>query len=113
MKTIQDNYTNSKDLNWKPSKLVGFSSKQLSLLNNCSFKLIKIEPHAMYPTHSHPNKTETLLIISGTLAITIGDIRYQGITHDFFVFPSGARHSIMNLTNKECLVYVTSIKNEN
>lgn len=43
----------------------GFAGKELISLDAGGLKLIKIEPHANYPEHLHPDKTEYAYTLEG------------------------------------------------
>lgn len=106
-----DYYKNVDELDWQVGNVIGFSSKKLLSLTGSNFKLVKVAPFATYPVHVHPNKTEVLLILEGTISATIDDNIYKGKPSDIFMFPVGIQHSIINTSNKECIVFIASMNN--
>lgn len=97
-------------LNWHQGKVPGFSGKDLLDLPNGNFKLVKVEPHAKYPVHIHPDKTEFAFVIEGNPEFIIDQINYVGEIHDFYIFPKNTPHAILNPTDKQCLLLVGGVK---
>ena len=111
MKNKTTNYKiEPNEMDWKPSKINGFSGKDFIQLSNGEVKLIKINPMSFYPEHIHPDKTEYAYIIEGNPEIQIDTQFFSGKPGDFFVFPNNTNHSIKNNTSTESLVLIGSIK---
>jgi quercetin dioxygenase-like cupin family protein len=104
-------YKNTHAIPWESGKIKGFSSKSLIALKNGDSKIVKITPSAKYPTHKHPHKTESLLVLQGALNVTIDNTEHEGKPFDFFVFPSGVEHNITNPYDADCIVFISSINN--
>ena len=107
----QKRYIKVNALDWKQGNVTGFSSKPLIEQNDNVIKMVRIAAHAAYPMHTHPHKTETLFILEGELEVTINTTTYQGEQYDFFVFPVGIAHGLKNTSDKNCIVFIGSIKN--
>lgn len=97
-------------MEWTKGKVKGFHGKDL-LSGNTSIKLVKLNPHAKYPEHIHPDKTEFAFVLEGNIEVLIDTEKYIGEKDDFFIFPSGITHSIMNPTDIECIVLIGAILN--
>ncbi len=98
-------------LEWTQGKVKGFSGKNLITMGNGGLKLVKVEAHANYPIHLHPNKTEHIYVLEGEPTITIGTEKFQGEKDDFFILPHSISHSIENNTSTECLLLVGQLVN--
>jgi len=96
-------------MDWKSGKVNGFAGKELLNLKNGGVKMITIASKAVYPIHSHPDKTEFLFLLEGQIMCTIESEEYQGEQGDFFLFPSGKEHNIQNQSVKDALALVGSI----
>lgn len=105
-----ENYKKTDLLNWEAGKVNGFLGKNLIDLSNGSFKMVKVEPFAAYPTHLHPDKTEFIYVLEGNPIITIGENEYDGEKGAFFTLPNAMEHKIANPADKECLLLVGAIK---
>lgn|SRR5690606_17735327 len=97
-------------LKWTPGKIPGFLGKDLLNIEQATIKLVKVEPHSKYPEHIHPDKTEFAFVIEGKPEFIINQINYVSEIHDFFIFPQNLPHSIINNTDKICLLIVGGIK---
>lgn len=104
-------YITSDELEWETSKIKGFSSKQLLDIPTGGFKMIKVEPNSLYPLHQHPDKTEFIYVLEGNVQITNGDECIDGAKNDFYALPHSTKHSINNISDKECILLVGAIKN--
>jgi len=105
-----NNFICTKESQWQPGGVDGFSSKDLLNKNNGAVKLIKVGSKATYPIHLHPDKTEYIYVLEGNATITIGDKSKIGERGDFFVLPAAIHHNIVNHSEEECLLLVGSIK---
>jgi len=88
----------------------GFAGKELISLDAGGLKLIKIEPHANYPEHLHPDKTEYAYTLEGQPEFTIDNEHYKSKPGDFFIFPQNIKHSISNPANIGCIILVGVLK---
>jgi quercetin dioxygenase-like cupin family protein len=61
--------------------------------------LVKLNPNAIVPSHSHPHE-QMALVLSGKLEVTIGNERRLLNEGDVFLVPSGAEHSVKNLNSE-------------
>ncbi|MCC7050207.1 MAG: cupin domain-containing protein [Bacteroidia bacterium] len=98
------------NLDWHEGKVKNFFGKELLNLDNGTVKLIKIAPASEYPIHIHPDKTEYVYVIEGSLFCKIGEEECQGVVGDFFTFPKNIRHALINKSSKECIILVGAIK---
>jgi mannose-6-phosphate isomerase-like protein (cupin superfamily) len=101
----------SSEINWKASKIKGFSTKQLLELPQGGFKMIRVAPKFSYPLHLHPDKTEFIFVLNGSVKIINGEDSLQGNENDFFALPCNIKHSIVNPFDKDCILLVGAIKN--
>lgn len=97
-------------LNWMSGKVKGFLSKELINLNRGSLKLIKIDPYAIYPEHTHPDKTEYVYVLEGNPEFVIEAVQYKSQPGDFFLFPQKVKHNISNPSDVNCIILVGAIK---
>lgn len=104
------NVIKPENLLWEPTKIQGFSSKQLIEQSNGGLKLIKIEPASSYPLHHHPDKTEYIYVLEGTPEIVIGKDTHQGNEGEFFILPQAMSHAINNTSNNTCTLLIGAIK---
>ncbi len=98
-------------LDWQNGKIEGFSGKNLIQMGNGGLKLVKVEAHATYPTHLHPNKTEYVYVLEGNPTIKIESQVFEGVKDDFFILPHSIAHSIENNTATECKLLVGQLVN--
>ncbi len=98
-------------LEWTSGKVRGFYGKEFINLENGQVKLIKIDPLAVYPDHSHPQKAEFAYVVQGQPEFRINQECYSGRHGDFFIFPKNMKHAILNKANEDCVLLVGSIKN--
>lgn len=105
-----ENYKKTNSLKWETGKVNGFKGKGLIDLSNGGLKLVKVNPFATYPSHTHPDKTEYAYVLEGNPKMTIGETIYTGEKGDFFIFPKSIKHSIGNPNDNECTLLVGAIK---
>jgi quercetin dioxygenase-like cupin family protein len=98
------------ELEWNEGRVKGFFGKDLLMLDNSSLKIVKVAPYATYPLHVHPDKTEYAYVLEGHPDMEIGPDHFSGGQGDFFIFPQQVQHSILNKTDKECLLLIGAIK---
>lgn len=101
------------ELNWKSNKVQNFFSKELIQLDNGALKKVRVAPSAFYPEHQHPDKTEYVYVLHGHPHFQIGVSVFAARPDEFYIFPSGVKHSIRNYSPNDCLLLVGSIKNKN
>ena len=90
-----------------------FISEQLILLDNGSFKKVKVTPGPYYPEHLHPDKTEFVYVLCGTPLLQIGTNVFEAKADEFYIFPRYVKHSIRNHSNDDCILLIGSIKSKN
>lgn len=98
-----------KRLEWVEGKVKGFFGKDLMRLDNGTLKLIKIAPLSNYPEHLHPDVTEYAFVLQGAPGFIINGKSFKGLEGDFFMFPRGQKHAILNDTDHECLLLVGAV----
>jgi quercetin dioxygenase-like cupin family protein len=103
---------NTQQLAWQGVPVKGFESKMLLELGNGTFKMIKIEPGMSYPLHHHPDKTEFVYVLEGTLGAAIGEENFVGSTGMFYRFPVGLKHGLSNPGDTDTVLLVGAIKDE-
>lgn len=103
------NHIKTKDLNWISGKVPGFQGKDLLNEHNGTLKVVKVDSGAEYPIHIHPDKLEFAYVLSGNASFLIDGKEYDSEEHDFFIFPTGVKHAILNKTNKVCELLVGAI----
>lgn len=106
-----ENYKKPSNLSYNTGAVKGFSGKGLIALKNGGLKMIKVDPNAIYPMHSHPQKTEYIFVLEGNPTIIIDKERFEGTKEDFFILPTGIPHGIENHTNSACILLVGAIAN--
>ena len=106
-----DNKIKSNLLEWSSGKVKGFYGKDFIKMDNGSVKLVKVDAHATYPLHVHPDKTEYAYVLEGNTEFEIDNQQYSSEPGDFFIFPRGKKHAIINNTNEDCLLLVGAIVN--
>lgn len=104
--------TEPQQLPWQAGKVPGFRSKELLSKYSTSIRLIRIEPGAAYPPHTHPDKTEFVYLLEGEATLRIADQAYAGHAGEFFVFPQHVRHSISNPTPATCTLLIGAIRED-
>lgn len=97
-------------LEWTSGKVKGFKGKDLISTDNGGVKLVKVSPMSTYPEHVHPDKLEYVYVVEGHPEFVIDGEEYTSDPEDFFNFPAGKKHSIINKTEGECLLLVGAIK---
>lgn len=95
---------------WESTNVQGFSSKNLILLNNGGIKMIRIAPMADYPIHIHPDKTEFVFVLEGSISCTIAKEEVHCDKGEMVVFPIGIKHNIHNSGSSNAVVLVGNIK---
>jgi quercetin dioxygenase-like cupin family protein len=98
------------ELEWTEGKVKNFFGKELISLENGSLKLIKVAPHASYPVHYHPEKTEYAYVLTGNPEFEISGEIFKGCKDEFFIFPQYEKHAIFNNTDNECLLLIGAIQ---
>ncbi|PCI32811.1 MAG: hypothetical protein COB60_08900 [Flavobacteriaceae bacterium] len=104
-------YIKPASLEYQTGAVKGFTGKGLIALKNGGLKMIKVDAHAIYPIHTHPQKTEFIFVLEGSPTITIADERFEGVKEDFFTLPTGVPHGIENNTDQSCTLLVGAINN--
>lgn len=97
---------------WKSMPIEGIVAQELIEKTNGTFKIVKLQPGAIYPLHVHPDKTEYVYVLEGTLEATIEETKFVGETGKFFQFPVGKRHGLKNPGGKETILLVGAIRDE-
>lgn len=105
-----ENKINPETIEWTEGKVKNFYGRDLLVLENGTLKMVKVAPHASYPEHLHPDKTEYIYVLNGCPNIIIGENNYDGKIGDFFIFPKKIKHAIQNNTNEESILLVGAIK---
>lgn len=96
-------------LEWSAGKVKGFYGKDFVQMEKGSLKLVKVDAHATYPMHIHPDKTEYAYVLEGNPGFEIDNKPYTSEIGDCFIFPTGIKHSIINNTAEDCLLLVGAI----
>lgn len=97
-------------LSWTAGKIKGFCSKELISRETGGFKLIKIDPHSIYPEHIHPDKIEYIYVMEGNPEFVINTDLHKSKPGDFFIFPEKTKHTISNNGDVHCIILVGSLK---
>ncbi|KYG75496.1 cupin domain-containing protein [Roseivirga echinicomitans] len=98
-------------LEYTEGKVKGFAGSPLLELKNGAVKMVKVAAHSEYPKHVHPQKTEYAFVVEGTPEFEIDDNTYQCQPGEFYVFPTQAKHKIVNKGDGECVLLIGSINN--
>ena len=94
---------------WTSGRVSGFYGKELLNLNNGTVKLVKVDPHAKYPEHIHPDKTEYAFVLEGNPELFIEGSHYSGQPGEFFIFFFFFYYAIQNNTPSECTLLIGAI----
>lgn len=95
---------------WIESAVKNVSAKELILLDNGGFKMVRLAPYASYPEHSHPDKTEYAYVLAGNPEIKIGPELFSTNPDEFYIFPKNEKHAIMNNSDMESILLIGAIK---
>jgi len=95
---------------WVEGNVKNVSAKELILMENGGFKMVRLAPHASYPEHSHPDKTEYAYVLSGNPDIKIGPELFSTNPDEFYIFPKNEKHAIMNHSDMESILLIGAIK---
>jgi quercetin dioxygenase-like cupin family protein len=98
-------------LSWTEGKVKGFVGKELLNMDHGGVKLVKVTPSSTYPEHIHPDRTEYAYVIHGNPEFSIDNEQNTSLPGDFFIFPAGKKHAIINKSDSECLLLIGTIKN--
>ncbi len=107
------NHINPAELVLKEGNVSGFSGAELLNLSNGGVKVVEITPGANYPVHVHPDKTEFIYLIKGSITCWIADEKIQLNQGEFSIFPSNMKHALENNQNTKATLLVGNIKNAN
>ena len=99
-------------LPWVNGRVSGFAAKELISKNNTTLRLVRVSPHAKYPVHSHPDKTEFAYVTKGQLQIHIDGKDHNANPGSFYIFADNTPHSIINSTDQECELLIGAITND-
>lgn len=104
--------TKTQDGFWKAMPIEGIAAQELIERVNGTFKMVKLQPGAVYPLHVHPDKTEFVYVLEGILEAAIDENIYVGEAGMFYQFPVGKKHGLKNPGTKETLLLVGAIRDE-
>jgi len=104
------NYFQIDELVCHEGKVKGFYGADLLNLAQGGIKIVKVAAKANYPVHIHPDKTEFVYLINGSVNCYIESEQYNLNPGNFAVFPLGVTHKIENPTNFEATLLIGNIK---
>ena len=97
------------DAEWKPTTVSGVSEKVMFARTEGAAKLIRLAPHAQYPVHQHPDRTEFAYVLAGTPELFDGEQHHPCRAGDVVTFPAKTPHSLGNPSDDEVLLLVGAI----
>ncbi|MCL6562497.1 MAG: cupin domain-containing protein [Firmicutes bacterium] len=88
------------ELPWEPAPVEGVSWQLLQEVPQGTIKRFRLQPGASYPVHHHPDRSEWVYTVVGTLTVTLGSTVQELQPGDFAWIPVGLAHGLGNQTDE-------------
>jgi mannose-6-phosphate isomerase-like protein (cupin superfamily) len=100
------------EMDWTKGKVRGFDAKNLLDLQNGSVKLVRVSPQSEYPIHLHPDKTEYIFVLKGSVSCKVGSEKISVSANEFLIFPENMEHNISNPLTDQALLLVGAVRSD-
>lgn len=83
---------------WEPAPVEGVSWQLLKDVPEGTIKRFRLQAGATYPLHHHPDRSEWVYLVEGTLTLTLGSAVQELHPGDFAWIPARLPHGLGNQT---------------
>ncbi|GIM46437.1 hypothetical protein DNHGIG_19860 [Collibacillus ludicampi] len=94
---------------WERTHIEGILSKNLIEYPEGTVKLVLLESGSAYPEHQHPDRTEYVYVLEGSVVLSVGESEYTCQIGDCIIIPVNERHALHNQTDKRTVLLIGAI----